>query len=202
MLGPRTLRHMETSPAVVDSRWTQTSLRPMRAAAFVKYAAHSAAAFAEDNVTSGRWPAFGALERAQRDFADSLPQGLATADNFLFEIVVAKTVTPGLDIADTLEVSAPSTREITVGILWFAVVEKLGIKQAFVYDLEIDPGFRRQGYARFAFQALEDLVAARDITQIGLHVFAHNVAAQALYRSLGYDVTSHNLLKHLGPTAS
>jgi ribosomal protein S18 acetylase RimI-like enzyme len=192
---------MEPSPVVVDPRWTQTSLLPMRAAAFADYAAHSAAAFAEDNVRSGRWPAFQALERAQRDFADSLPQGLATADNFLFEIVVAKTVTPGLDIADTLEVSAPGTGEVSVGILWFAVVEKHGIAQAFVYDLEIDPAFRRQGYARFAFHALEELVAARGITQIGLHVFAHNVAAQALYRSLGYDVTSHNMLKHLGATA-
>ncbi len=193
---------MDPAPAVIDPRWTQTSLLPMRAAAFVSYAAHSAAAFAEDNVTSGRWPAFGALERAQRDFADSLPQGLATTDNFLFEIVVSRTVTPGLDITDTQEVSALGTDETTVGMLWFAVVEKHGIMQAFVYDLEIEPAFRRQGYARFAFHALETLVAARGISQIGLHVFAHNIAAQALYRSLGYDVTSYNMLKHLGPTAS
>lgn len=192
---------MVTSPVVVDPRWSQTSLLPMRAAAFVSYAAHSAAAFAEDNVRSGRWPAFQALERAQRDFADSLPQGLATADNFLFEIVVAPAATPGLDSTDMLEISPAASSQVTVGILWFAVVEKHGIKQAFVYDLEIDPVFRRQGYARFAFHALEELVAARGITQIGLHVFAHNASAQALYRSLGYDVTSHNMLKHLGATA-
>ena len=182
--------------AVADPRWTRTSLVPMRAAAFVSYAAHSAQAFADDNVAAGRWPAFQALERAQRDFAESLPQGVATAENFLFEIVVAKTVTPGLDTSDAL-----GTDDVTVGILWFAVVQKHGIAQAFVNDLEIYPAFRRKGYARFAFHALEDLAGARGITQIGLHVFAHNVAAQALYRSLGYGVTSHNMLKQLEPRA-
>jgi len=33
-----------------DPRWTQTSLRPTRAATFVRCAADSAAAFADDNV--------------------------------------------------------------------------------------------------------------------------------------------------------
>jgi ribosomal protein S18 acetylase RimI-like enzyme len=34
---------------------------------------------------------------------------------------------------------------------------------------------------------------------IGLHVFNQNTSAQALYRSLGYEVTSVNMLKHLPP---
>ncbi len=35
------------------------------------------------------------------------------------------------------------------------------------------------------------------LSGIALHVFAHNAEAQALYRSLGYNVASMNMLKPL-----
>ena len=40
-----------------------TQLRPMQAAAFAPYMQKSVAGYAEDNVTAGRWPREGALER-------------------------------------------------------------------------------------------------------------------------------------------
>jgi len=156
-----------------------TTLVPMRPEAFTAYLNAAVAGYAEDNVASGRWPAEGALARSRADFEASLPQGLATPDNFLFEI--------------KSELEGP-----TVGYIWFAVVEKNGIRSAFVYDVEVRSEFRRQGHARAAFKAIEPLVRDLGLSTIGLHVFGHNPGAQALYSSLGYGITGINMLKVLG----
>ena len=155
-----------------------TTLIPMSAETFVHYQEAAVAGYAKDNVASGRWPEEDAVERSQADFALSLPQGLHTPDNYLFEIKAVN-------------------RDLTVGYIWFAVVEKNGLKSAFVYDVEIKPEFRRQGYAAAAFKALEPIVLTLGLSEIGLHVFNHNAGAQALYLKLGYGIASINMLKHL-----
>jgi len=155
-----------------------TTLVPMLQEVFATYLESAIAGYADDNVASGRWPAEGALARSRTDFENSLPQGLATPDNFLFEI--------------KSELGGP-----TVGFLWFAVVEKNGIRSAFIFDVEVKPEFRRQGHARAAFQAVEPIVRGLGLSSIGLHVFGHNPEAQALYNSLGYGITGINMLKAL-----
>ena len=156
-----------------------TVIFSMRPAFYEHYLQTAIAGYAEDNVASGRWPREGALERSRLDFERSLPQGLATPDNHLFEI---KT-----------DVNGP-----TIGIIWFAVQEKHGSRSAFVYDVEIKPEWRRQGHAMRAFKALEPLVRALGLASIGLHVFGHNPGAQAMYAKLGYRVTGVNMAKNLG----
>ena len=89
-----------------------TVLIPMSAETFQDYRDAAVAGYAEDNVASGRWPAEGAIARSREDFASSLPQGLQTPDNYLYEIRATK--------------SGP-----TLGFIWFAVVEKNGLKSAF-----------------------------------------------------------------------
>ena len=150
----------------------------MSAATYTDYVEAAVAGYAEDNVASGRWPEEGALARSRADFDASLPQGLKTPDNYLFEIRAAAT-------------------GLTVGSIWFAVTEKHGLRTAFVYDVEVMPEFRRMGYATAAFQALEPLVRDLGLTSIGLHVFGHNTGAQALYGKLGYEVTGVNMQKRL-----
>ena len=155
-----------------------TQLRAMPAAAFEPYVQTSVAGYAEDNVTAGRWPREGALERSRAEFESLLPQGLDTPDNHLFQIMA----TPAGPV---------------VGVIWFAVDVKHGLRSAFVYDVEIHAPFRRQGHALRAFQALEPVVAALGLSTIGLHVFGHNPGAQALYAKLGYGVTGINMVKNL-----
>lgn len=155
-----------------------TILEPMGHASFAGYRAAAAAAYATDNVASGRWPSEGALERALDDFDESLPRGLDTPDNHVFDVKDARS-------------------GAVVGVVWFAAVVKHGLRSAFVYDIEIKAEHRRRGHARAAFAALEDRVKAMGLSSIGLHVFGQNPGAQALYRSLGYAVTGVNMLKHL-----
>lgn len=44
---------------------------------------------------------------------------------------------------------------------------------------------------------LEDQVRQVGLRRIGLHVFGHNAAAQALYRKVGYEVTNINMAKNV-----
>lgn len=155
-----------------------TVLAPMRPEVYDAYREAAIAGYTEDNVASGRWPREGALERSRANFESLLPQGLATPDHYLFEILAAE--------------AGP-----TVGFLWFAVEERYGIRSAYVYDLAIHAESRRRGHAKRAFEALEHLVSALGLSSIGLHVFGNNPGAQALYAKLGYRVTGLNMAKHL-----
>jgi ribosomal protein S18 acetylase RimI-like enzyme len=150
---------------------------------FAEVVEASIAAYADDKVAAGHWPRAGALERSRNDFLSLLPQGLATPDHRWFEIRAGE--------------DGPR-----VGHLWFAVQEQHGQCGAFVYGVEVQPAHRRQGHARRAFEALELLAAELGAARIGLHVFGFNAAAQALYRSLGYAVTSLNMSKPLQPAGA
>ena len=155
-----------------------TLLCPMPPDAFAEYREASVSGYAEDNVAAGRWPESGALERAYADFDRNLPQGVATPDHFIYQI------------------KEGGAGEV-VGVLWFAIMERNGVRSAFVYDLEVKPAYRRMGHASAAFKILEEKVRELGLLTIGLHVFAHNADAQRLYASLGYAVTGVNMLKHL-----
>ena len=151
---------------------------PMSSEEYIRYLETVAADYAKDNVTSGRWPAKGALARSKADLNTLLPQGLATPNHYLFDIKLTE--------------SGP-----TVGVLWFAIVEQYDVRSAFVYDIKIEPEFRHQGHAKAAFAMLEQRARALGLSSIGLHVFRQNTAAQALYSKLGYNVTGINMLKKL-----
>jgi GNAT superfamily N-acetyltransferase len=82
-----------------------TILVAMRAENFASYLESSIASYADDNIASGRWPKGGAIECSRAEFERLLPQGLATPNNYLFEIQATD--------------DGP-----TIGCLWFAVEER------------------------------------------------------------------------------
>lgn len=155
-----------------------TTLQPMTEAAFRHFCERAVADYAEENVAAGRWPAQGALERSRQEHDRLLPQGLATPGQHLFSI---RDTAQGVD----------------VGSLWLAVTEHPGGRSGYIYDIVIAPAHRRRGHARAAFVALEAVARELGLGDIGLHVFAHNEGAQALYRGLGYQVTGLNMRKVL-----
>lgn len=155
-----------------------TTLRPMRPELFETYVVAAIAGYAQENVAAGRWPQTGAQQRARADFAALLPQGLATPDHFLFEVVADGEGLP-------------------VGYAWLAIERKYGAVAAHVYGIEIKPEHRRQGHASRALQALESVAVAQGARSIGLNVFAPNTGAQTLYRQLGYLPTNMSMRKPL-----
>ena len=80
-----------------------------------------------------------------------------------------------------------------VGHLWIKVTHDT----AFVYNVAVEPDLRRRGYGRAIMLAAERWCHDNALTSIGLHVFAHNTGARALYEKLGFAETGRNMAKDL-----
>ena len=173
--------------AAFHSTWPaqnpMTLLSPMSEAEFAAYLAFAIADFAQDKVKAGQWAQAESLELSRKVYAESLPQGLTTSDNFLF----------------TVRDGATSEK---IGMLWFAAQERGGQRIAFVYDVCIDMEHQRKGHASRAFTALEAEAQKRGLSGIALHVFGQNTGAQALYQKLGYLPTNINMFKQLSTEAN
>lgn len=156
-------------------------LEPIGEPEFGAWLSRTVGEYAAEKVQAGNYHADEALQRAEQEFRDLLPEGPATPGQHLFSIVDA-------------------TSGERVGVVWFAEIQRGPRREAFIYDLIVHEPFRRRGYARAAMIALEDEVRRLAIERIGLHVFGHNRAAWALYDQLGYEVTNVNMAKTLGIT--
>jgi ribosomal protein S18 acetylase RimI-like enzyme len=157
-------------------------LRPMNEQEFHTYLETTIPLYAQDNIESGAWPADQALQLSREAYAELLPQGLNTENQHLFIVF------------------EPELQQ-QVGMIWFAVIERLIGAVAFIYDFAIDPEHRRKGYAQQALKAIEPKVRELGITKIELHVFAHNHGALALYQKSGFNETNIIMSKIIEPNA-
>jgi ribosomal protein S18 acetylase RimI-like enzyme len=105
-----------------------------------------------------------ARHQAVREFASFFPLGLESPGQHLW------TAYDG------------STR---VGVLWICVEGAW----AFIYDIEMAPEARGQGYGTEVLTLGAAEARARGATHLGLNVFGHNAGAQRLYSRTGFVVT-------------
>ncbi len=152
-------------------------LRPIADAEYNAWLETVIPGYAEDKIASGQWTAESALELSRKEYADLLPNGKDTENNYIFTVLGA-------------------SGEV-VGTLWFVAKERAGRQIAYVFDIFVAPEHRRQGHAFRAFQALEQEVARLGLSGIALHVFGHNQEAHALYVKLGYVATNINMFKQV-----
>jgi len=157
-------------------------LRAMTEPEYSAWLAETIPAYAADKVASGQWTEEASLALSKTEYAELLPQGLATSDNHLFSIVDGQAV--------------------AVGVLWFAVKTKFNARIAYVFDITVRPDRQRQGHAYRALLALESEVRSLGLSGIALHVFGHNIAAQALYAKLGFQPTNISLFKPVGASGA
>ncbi|GCE07440.1 GNAT family N-acetyltransferase [Dictyobacter aurantiacus] len=153
-------------------------LEPMSEVDFQSYLDFAVADYAQEHVKSGRWSQEEALEQSRKQYAELLPNGVASPDQYLFTIV-------------------DPDHQRKVGILWFAREARAGQHAAFVYDVRIDEEYRHQGYGSQAFLEMEKKVRDLGLSRIGLHVFGHNQPALAMYQKLGYVATNIVMAKDL-----
>ena len=153
-------------------------LRAMTESEFTAWCDSIVPAYAVEKVKSGDWLESSAHDRSRASLDELLPMGIGTLDNHLFTIVDADGE--------------------SVGMLWFAVKERSGSRIAYVYNIAIDPQFRRQGHAERAFDALEREASRLGLKGISLHVFGHNRGARSLYEKLGFEATDITMFKPLG----
>jgi ribosomal protein S18 acetylase RimI-like enzyme len=149
--------------------------------AFAAFAAEANEAYAQDHVLAGNWSAGEAMVKAKAQFDQLLPQGFDTPDHSFYEV------------------HDPSGT--SVGAVWFGIVGVGEAKAGYVYNIRIRPQQQRKGYGKAALLALEALAAHMRLPALRLNVFGHNPGAEALYRSLGYKVTSSTMRKPLSGDA-
>jgi len=139
--------------------------------------------YAADNVRAGFWTQAESLARARETYDRFLPEGVRTPGQHLFLIHSLET---GRD----------------VGMLWIGAQPGSVKGSGFVYNLYIEPPFRRQGFARAAMLAAEAEARNRGWSSLSLHVFGFNHPAIELYTSLGYQPRSLNMIKALDPATT
>jgi GNAT superfamily N-acetyltransferase len=134
--------------------------------------------YAQEHVDAGSWPAAGAVERAAQEFKQLLPEGLDTANQLFF---------------------TGHTRDgESIGLAWLSLVAPGGAPDtAWLYDIQIHESRRGQGLGRALLQAVEAEARRHGVGHLALHVFGRNRAAQRLYVSSGYEVTTQLMRKRL-----
>ncbi|WP_306214279.1 GNAT family N-acetyltransferase [Actinoplanes sp. RD1] len=151
-------------------------LEPMTEEQYQRYRASAEEGYARQIAEAGELTPVDAAERAAREFAKLLPEGLDTADNLFFQGYSGDT---------------------EVGMVWVALSTKSDGVRAWIYDIVVEEVHRRRGYGRAIMRALEDECRARQVTSIGLNVFGGNDGARALYEQEGYGVTQTQMRKYL-----
>jgi ribosomal protein S18 acetylase RimI-like enzyme len=133
--------------------------------------------YAAEKVAAGNYAEEGSLERSKGEFDALLPHGLQT---------------PGHELRSMVDEGGSE-----VGYAWFTIEDRPPGLVVFIYDIAVDPAFRRRGHAQAALAAVEDHARAHGCIGVMLHVFGSNTAARELYRKVGYDETNVIMLKRV-----
>ena len=113
----------------------------------------------------GLWSEASAEDRARLDLEDTLPEGVETPGNYLFEIADA-----GLNL----------------GAVWFGNLEAGDPTVGFIYEIHIFREFQGMGYGTAALGLLGDTARTLGFGEIRLHVFTDNPGAVKAYTKAGF----------------
>lgn len=147
---------------------TPTRLVPMPASRIPAWLERTMTEYVASRMRSGETREQAEANR-QRSLDQWFPGGAPLPDHFVWDVV---------DDADTV-----------VGYLWLGPFT-VGSTEWWVFDVEVDEPYRRNGHARRALEAGQQVAREHGATSIGLNVFGYNTGAQDLYASLGYRVTA------------
>lgn len=149
-------------------------LVPMQQEDFESYLERDILEYAEEHVRNGNWKKEEAIERSQKEHQQLLPDGLQSKNQYLFSII-------------------DDTSDQKLGMLWVNITNH----QAFIYYFRIDEEQRGKGYGKQALLALDEKLRSMNVESVGLHVFGDNIAAQELYKKMGFQITGMHMNKIL-----
>jgi GNAT superfamily N-acetyltransferase len=125
------------------------TLSTMTTEDFQAWRLHALQTYAQEKMNAGAWTAAEAEQRSREEFDELLPDGLASESQLLF--------------------CARDQSGEQVGILWLSLVHPRGAPDtALVYDIEIVPGRRGQGYGHAVLAAGEDVLRGYGVRALGL----------------------------------
>jgi ribosomal protein S18 acetylase RimI-like enzyme len=148
------------------------ALRPLREDEYQAWDAAHRREYLHGLVESAGMAPEAAAAKVQRDVDAVFPDGLATADRWIWVV---------------------EDDGRRVGTLFLGLHDG----QAWLYDITIDEPERGKGYGRAAMLALEDAARGLGFDSVGLNVWGGNEVARGLYRSLGWREDSVHMSKRL-----
>lgn len=151
------------------------TLTKMKQDNFDDYMATAITTYAKEKERNGSWPKADALSNAETAYQQLLPDGLLTADNFLYMI---------------------QKKSENLGYIWFAKYNQ-DRETAFIYDFEIYPAFQNKGFGTQALSLVELEAKQLGFSALSLHVFGSNAQAIHLYKKMGFGVTDMSMRKTL-----
>ena len=151
-------------------------LRPMAEEEYVVWREQSQREYAGEIATSRDLDPAAAVAQAAGEFAELLPDGLASRDMHLWTAVVG---------------------DEAVGIGWFELRKRASGVSAWIFDISVDPARQGQGLGRELLDALHDAARELGATSMTLNVFGDNQTAIRLYESSGYTVTAQQMRRDL-----
>lgn len=152
-------------------------LKDMTEAEFPEYRRFFIAEYAQDLHESRGYSMSKATEIAISSIDIALSEGVNTPANLLWCIF-------------------PDDNENTVlGYLWL-VENGTAI---WISDFCLLEPWRGRGFGRAALTLLENRIAQKGITEIGLRVAVNNPGAKALYEKSGFQITGFNMIKMVAP---
>ncbi len=154
----------------------QVRLRPMTEEEYVVWRERSEREYAVDIATSRDLDPASATAQSAGEFAQLLPDGLASPDMHLFTALAG---------------------EEAIGIGWFELRPRASSTSAWIYDIRIDGARRGQGLGRGLLDALHDAARELGATSMTLNVFGDNATAIRLYETSGYTVTAQQMRREL-----
>lgn len=152
------------------------TLRPMSQEEYVVWRERSEREYAAEIAVARDLDADAAVAASAGEFAQLLPDDLAS---------------PGMHLWTAVVDDQP------VGIGWIELRQRVSGTSAYIFDIRLDDDRRGQGLGRALLEALHD--AARDLgaTSMMLNVFGDNPTAIRLYETSGYTVTAQMMRKDL-----
>ncbi|MFJ3694782.1 GNAT family N-acetyltransferase [Streptomyces sp. NPDC090052] len=175
VLGQTRMRPISSPPAPLDS----VTARPMTEAEYPEWLSAEKAAYVGDIVRAGALSPEEAVRKSDRDFAELLPECLATPDNTLLVLEAAG--------------------EEHIGTGWLKHGFLPGV--TYGYSLYVHEQHRGKGYGRAAMAVGEQATLAAGDSALMFTVWGGNEVAMNLYESAGYRVLEESRSLGLPRTA-
>lgn len=114
------------------------TLEPMSDELFVSYIEEAVAHFSKEYVIAGICAERDAVAMCRSTYEKSLPQGVSTPGNYLYEL-------------------RKVNGQVPIGMAWLAIWVNSGKRSAFICDVYVRPEWRSQGYGTQAMRLLRKL---------------------------------------------
>jgi ribosomal protein S18 acetylase RimI-like enzyme len=153
-------------------------LRPMTPIEFDEFKKNSQHDFATVLASTEHIAISECLKNASEQFDRLVPEGLASSDQYFFKALDETLGEP-------------------IGYLWLGVQNRFGRKIMSINDIQVSVINRGKGFGKQLMKLVESEAKKVGAVRIRLHVFHSNEIAKKLYLSMGFQVTSLNMIKDL-----